>query len=245
MKQNLLVVAAVLLSSFTYAQEALTPENIKLDASKIKDQSYQQKWFFIRDTTKMEIGSIKVDINKKGDELTVITHVELNQMKGATWVDSAVAKLPYMAPVYHSSYNPQRDMVLHYGDDVTGYYLDKSTNTKTEINDAVEGKYFDSNLYTNFIPWLPLNEGYQTKFTIYDYNPSASGLMTAVVSGVEKGEYRTEKAGKRPVWVVTVSDNIGGGKNDQKLYIDQETRQIWQQQISAGGRLMLLKTVED
>ena len=56
-------------------------------------------------------------------------------MKGAPsdWTDETSAKLPKLAPVKHSSFNMQRDMVLNFGKEVTGYYLDKTTNKKLRL----------------------------------------------------------------------------------------------------------------
>ncbi|UII27175.1 hypothetical protein LVD15_01750 [Fulvivirga maritima] len=245
MKKRILVAAAVLMSTFSFAQEKLTPANVKFETTKIKDQSYRQKWVMIRDTINIELGNIQVDVQKNDDELTLVTHVQLNQMKEVDWVDSAVAKLPNLAPKYHSSYNPQRDMVLNFGTVITGYYQNNTTGETTLINQPEDELYFDSNIYTNFIPWLPLKKGYKAQISIYDYNPAKSGLMTVTITGVEKGEYQTEQSGKRPVWIVKLTDNIAGSENKQKIYVDRKTSEIWLQEITSGDRVMQMIRVEE
>tara|TARA_R110002051_G_scaffold87713_4_gene154471 strand:+ start:8138 stop:8260 length:123 start_codon:yes stop_codon:yes gene_type:complete len=40
-------------------------------------------------------------------------------------------------------------MVLKFGDKITGYYLDKQTNTKTPISEEARNSYFDSNFTLN------------------------------------------------------------------------------------------------
>lgn len=96
------------------------------------------------------------------------------------------------------------------------------------------------------INWLPLNSTFKTDINIYDYNPNGKkGLLKAQVLGVKEGSYQSKKLGKRMVWIVAVSDEIGGPNGAKSLYyIDQLTRQTLKQEITIGGRVMEMTLVE-
>src|SRR5438045_3432921 len=112
----------------------------------IRNEHYKMGWYSITDTTETEIGSITTVIKKNNDSIMVIAEITRMQMKGQ-WIDSTIADSKNMMPIYHSSYNQRRDMVLHFGKIVTGYYHDKIKNTKDNINDTTNESYFDSNIY--------------------------------------------------------------------------------------------------
>lgn len=235
-----------LLALSMYGQTPLSPANSTLEKKWIRDEQFRQRWYIIKDSSKLEIGKVTSSFKTGKGSLTVIATVAMNQ-PGTAWTDSTVASSTNLQPIYHSSYNGQRDMVLHFGTTVTGYYTDKLKGTSTIINDNIAGDYFDSNLYPSIIRWLPLQEGYQQEISIYDYNPSGkTGLIKAYITDVKKGTYQTALSGSHPVWLVTVTDEIGNGvKTSSRYYIDQADRRPWKQEINANGRIMSLELMED
>jgi hypothetical protein len=235
----------IFIAPFVNAQTRLTPGKNVVNKKWLTSREYQMAWYALKDTDKFEIGTVNTNIISGKKELTVITRVNMKQMK-SPWIDSTIADAETLAPVYHSSYNGQRDMVLHFGKVVTGFYTDKIKNTGTTINDTTNGSYFDSNLYPALISWLPLKEEYNQDISIYDYNPNGRiGILKASVKNVTKGVYETKKSGPRNVWVVTVSDEIGGGENGiSTYYIDINDRRVWKQEIDAGGRKMVMELLE-
>jgi hypothetical protein len=228
------------------AQEKLTPASNGIEKKWLKDQQYRMAWYGVRDTAKIQIGTVETKFSKTHNIVTVVTKVSMKQMK-TPWVDSTVAYLKNLAPIRHSSYNGQRDMVLNFGRVVTGFYLDKLKNRSITISDTTETAYFDSNLYPALIAWLPLKEGFKKDISVYDFNPNGkTGVLTASVQSVTKGTYKSLRSGERTVWIVTVSDELGGGGNTINTYfIDMVDRKLWQQQISAGGRKMMMVLMED
>ncbi|OUR97635.1 hypothetical protein A9Q86_15595 [Flavobacteriales bacterium 33_180_T64] len=58
----------------------------------------------------------------------------MNQAK-TKWFDITIAHINNLKPMYHSSYNQQRDRGLNFDEKVTGYYFDKKTHTKSEISE--------------------------------------------------------------------------------------------------------------
>jgi hypothetical protein len=202
-------------------------------------------WYALRDTAKFEMGKVTTQILVNKKRLTVITGVNMKNMK-TPWIDSTVADIKTLSPIMHSSYNMQRDMVLNFGKIVTGFYTDKIKKTNSVVNDTAGTRYFDSNLYPVLLGWLPLSNGYTQDISIYDYNPSAKiGVLKATIKGVTTRTYQSDKNGIRDVWVVSVSDEIGNGENGvSTYYFDKTDRRLWKQEINANGRKMIMKLVE-
>jgi len=225
------------------AQPILTPGKKFFENKWIYNTSYEMLWYAIKDISKFEIGKISTQIVKDKNNVTVITQVNMKNAK-APWIDSTIADISTLQPVYHSSYNKQRDMVLHFGKIVTGYYKDKMKQNYTSINDTTKTAYFDSNLYPTLLGWLPLKDGYKQDISIYDYNPAGKiGVLKASIKEVKSGIYESA-AGNKNVWVVTVSDEIGDDGNVSTYYFDKNDRKLWKQEINSGGRKMVLQRVE-
>ena len=228
----------------SWSQQIIVPKKNVAEKKWIHDQSYQMKWTMLKDTLRFEIGIVNIGVRVTKKTALVITEVKLNSTP-SSWIDSTIVQKSDLSPVYHSSYNVQRDMALHFGKDVTGFYRDKQTGKTTQIVQDVKPGYFDSNFYPMLINWLPLNPKLIADINIYDYNPSGkTGLLKAQIVGVTHGTYQSSKSGKRKVWVVKVSDEIGVNGTSTISYIDQSTRQTYKQHISAGGRTMEMTLVE-
>jgi hypothetical protein len=227
------------------AQEKLIPGKKAVENKWIKNEDYQMTWYMIRDTSRVEIGKVSTQIIYANNQLIVVMQVVMKQSK-SPWTDSTIADAKTLSPVYHSSQNSNRYMSLQFNNPVTGVYADKLKNTNTAISDTTREKYFDSNLYPALIRWLPLREGYKKDIAIYDYNPAGkTGVLKASVHEVKKGIYHSSLSGDHAVWIVSVSDEIGGGKNDQSIYfIDRSDRKLWKQEITAGSRKMMMVLTE-
>ncbi|MDB5208717.1 MAG: hypothetical protein JWR72_3792 [Flavisolibacter sp.] len=227
------------------AQISLVPGRSSFEKAWIKNETYQMTWFAIRDTVKFEIGEVDTQILTDKKFVTIVTEVKLKNSK-APWIDTTIADISTLAPIRHTSYNMQRDMVLNFGKIVTGSYNDKLKQQDRLISDTTGTAYFDSNIYPALIAWLPLNEGYKQNIAIYDYNPSGkTGVIKASIENVASGIYESIKSGSRNVWVVTVTDEIGNGKDGFMIYyIDKNDRKLWKQEINAGGRKMIMQRKE-
>lgn len=218
----------------------LNPDNITAKKKFIKNESSTMTWFMLQDTAKIEIGEVFTKIEKKKGRIVVITTVDRKQT-ASKWVDSTIVETTDFKPVYHSSFNQQRDMVLNFGKEVTGYYLDKKTGKKTMISEKTEKPYFDSNFYPQLIRWLPLKDGYSTVISIFDYKPTTkTGVMTATVKSVQKTSVNFNGQ-EHSVWKVQVTDDISGNTAVSTYYIDDKTRKILKQDIDFNGRKMSME----
>lgn len=240
MKLNLFV-SMMLLSLFTKAQLTLTPENITIDKKIIKDETYTMNWYIVKDTIKREFGKVTTQIVNNKQTILVITKVALKGAKNL-WVDSTIVSSNNFKPIYHSSYNSQRDMAINFEKVVKGYYKDKMQNSMININDTVNASYFDSNFYTTLLRWLPLSDNYTSTLKIYDYNPNKKGLMNAYVKEVKSSIFKLNPSNETQVWEVNASDEIGGAQNSNVYYyIDKKTRVLYKQVIDFGARKMVME----
>jgi hypothetical protein len=157
-------------------------------------------------------------------------------------IDSTIADKTTLRPVYHSSHNAQRNMVLKFGDIITGSYADKQKGTIIPITDSAANSFFDSNLYPTLIRWLPLRTGYMKDLAIYDYNPRGkTGVMKVSVICVRQSDYLHQNRELKRVYLVTVKDEISQGTTT--YYVDVQTRKLWKMVIAVGERKMMMEAV--
>jgi hypothetical protein len=228
-----------------WSQQIIVPKKNVAEKKWIHDQTYQMNWTMLKDTMRLEIGNVNISVKVSKKMALIVTEVKIKSSP-SSWIDSTIVKKADLSPVYHSSYNAQRDMVIHFGKAVTGFYRDKRSGKTTQIAQDVAPGYFDSNFYPMLINWLPLNPTLIADINIYDYNPNGkTGLLKAHIVGITEESYQSRNLGKRKVWVVEVSDEIGGPSGSTTIYyIDQLNRQTYKQRISAGGRSMEMTLVE-
>lgn len=227
------------------SQDLLAPGKNHVEKKWIRPASSEMTWYALKDSVKIEIGTISTELLTGNEKLILVTRVKMKNRNGS-WIDTSIADMTSLSPEYHSSFNSQRDMVLRFGKIVTGYYRDKAKNTYTEISDTTGAAYFDSNLYPALLGWLPLHESYKQDISIYDYNPRGKiGICTASVKEVKSGIFQSGKSGLRETWVVTVVDELGSGPaGSSTYYFDKTDRRLWKQEINAGGRTMLMQRAE-
>ncbi|HTE24658.1 DUF3108 domain-containing protein [Flavitalea sp.] len=240
MKQ-FLILLIFLVPAMAFSQMLLKPGNPCIEYKRISDETSNMIWYLMQDTTKIEIGRITSDIQTDSLNLTVITTVRMRQAPTA-WIDSTIADRNSLKPVYHSSYNTQRDMIIRFDSLITGYYADKEKRSTISISDSPSMDYFDSNLYPTLIRWLPLKTGFTKDLSIYDFNPNGkTGVMKVSVIAVRQCEYIYQDKEIKKVYLVTVKDEISSGTTT--YFIDIETRKLWKMVIASGERKMVMEAV--
>ena len=239
MKQSLSLIILSLIFFQSGAQE-MGPTTNTFDSSLIKNEEYTFTWYMFQDTLRHEIGRVTTKIIEKGGETTFITDVK---MPNATmpWIDSTVVKTKDFAPVYHVSQNRNRDMAMHYGKGVTGFYLDNKTGKRIELDENPTGSYFDSSSYPHLIRWMPLKEGYQETISIFDFNPNAKiGKLTVTIKDVSSVQLKVTN-GTIDAWKVYVTDDISDNQVNNYYFIDKETHELIKQEIEVQGRKMVME----
>tara|TARA_R110002051_G_scaffold212635_2_gene277721 strand:+ start:5382 stop:6113 length:732 start_codon:yes stop_codon:yes gene_type:complete len=221
----------------------ITPNCNPFDSDLLKDENYRMIWYLEKDTAKLEIGKISTNIKVHNHNVCVTKSVALVGVH-SKWVDTTIAKIKNLKPIYFSSFNEERDMVLKFDEFITGYFFDKKANDKIDIGIVKSNLYFDSNIYPQLIRWLPLKSEYQAVIKIFDYKPyGISGALNVYIMNTVKGEYIASEDDIRSVWIVTVADEIGDGKTINTYYIDTETRKIWKQEVVTAGRKMVMEVI--
>ncbi|NML36274.1 hypothetical protein HHL17_03595 [Chitinophaga sp. G-6-1-13] len=213
------------LSGYTQAQG-------KFDPKLLKNDRYTLACYKVKNGHETPIGTLTVGLHAAGDKFSVITLTAFTGME--VWKDTAVSDLKSFRPVYRSSHNSMREMVLHFEDDITGYHIDKKTGRENQIKESGNRSFVDSYTYPFLLSTLPLNSGYQTDFSVYDYKPAnTDNVKTAVVQEVKNSTYVSQLTGNHDVWEVTVHEPSTGEKSIS--YIDKKTRHLWQVDIFSKG----------
>lgn len=234
----------VLFSNNAFGQKKIiSPDHNTFDSKLIKAGTSKMTWYMLQDTLKIEIGKVNTEVSKKDGNVVIITKVEMKETS-VQWTDTTVAKINTLKPVYHSSFNQQRDMVLNYDQEISGYYLDKKTNTKTSISEQTTKSYFDSNIYPQLIRWLPLKDNYTQTISIFDYNPNAeTGVITATIKKVTSGFIIINEQ-KKEIWKVSTTDDISDNKVINTFFIEKESRKLLKHDIDMQGRKMSMELTE-
>ena len=227
-----------------FSQEIpITPENNPADINLLKSETSKMDWYMIRDSIEIKIGEITTEIKEENESTLIITTVNMGQAN-SKWVDTTIVRTNSFEPVYHSSYNQQRDMVLKFDEKITGYYLDKQNDTTIQISEETDRSFFDSNFYPQLIRLLPLKDGYSNTILIFDYNPkSKTGIMTATIKDTKRSSINHNGELKQ-IWKVETTDEISGNSAISSYYIDISTRKILKQEIDFGDRKMIMNLIE-
>ena len=185
-----------------------------------------------------EICTFTVDVRAAGNHLSVFTTLQfLNSAE--QWKDTSISDIKTFKPLYRSSFSKDKAYVLHYGKDVTGYYMDRRTNKRTVVKEVVNDFFLDSYAYPYLLGSLPLTTGYKAALPVYDYKPGeTSNLKSVRIQEVTTDVYRSEFTGDHKVWRVQVLEEA---TNDvYHYYIDKDNRRIWKIEVSLNGQQLLL-----
>jgi hypothetical protein len=224
-----------------FSQILITPGSKCIEYNRIADEKYNMTWYLMQDTNAIEIGTVVNDIRTDSVNVTVVTTVKMRQA-ATVWIDSTIAERNSLRPVYHSSYNAQRDMTIRFGSSITGSYADKQKGTILSIADTIPSAFFDSNMYPTLIRWLPLRTGFTKDFPVYDFNPNGkTGVMKVSVICVRQSDYRHRSMEVKRVYLVTVKDEISQGTTT--YFIDVATRKLWKIVIAIGERKMMMEAI--
>ncbi|NSL86274.1 hypothetical protein ECE50_005510 [Chitinophaga sp. Mgbs1] len=155
------------------------------------------------------------------------------------WVDTSIVDAGSLKPVYRSSYNRKRNLVLRYGKEVTGYYLDNSNGEKTVVKDQVNATVLDDYAYPYLLGLLPLTSGYSTSLDVYSFKPeNSSHVKQARVEEVKSNIYTSKLTGTHKVWQVSVLEESTGER--YVYYLDKDTRRIWKVDIYNQGQHLVM-----
>lgn len=243
MKNILTLLFTFTVFGLTAQTKKMVPGDPSIETKWIKNEKYQMLWMAIRgESEKYIVARINYEVVTGPKKLSILSSVDVNKAT-TKWLDSTIVAMPSLKPIHHYSDNLERGVSLNFGKTVTGKYEDKVNKKKTVIDDAVQGEYFDSNFYPYLIRLLPLKEGYTQEISTYDYSPAKKGLLTASITKVKSGTYKTKK-GVVPVWIVSSVETIKGQQSNVDYFIGKKDRIIWKQDIFDGYQTTRIERLE-
>ncbi len=113
MKKTLYILLFIFGASVqVFSQETLlSPSNNTANKQLINSETSEMSWFMLQDTLKIQIGNIQTQIQKEKERIYLITTV--NMKKSPTkWMYSTILETQTLKPIYHSSFNQQKYMLL-------------------------------------------------------------------------------------------------------------------------------------
>lgn len=233
-----LLTAFLAVASWSNAQVLLTPAATVFDKKFLKSGSYDMACYLIRDGQQVEFSTFNFQIHVTDKSLGVYTTVQTNGSKQSL-IDTSVSDLQTFKPIYRSSFGQNKDMVVHFGKDITGYHFDKKSKKRTAIKEAGPLAFFDSYTYPYIIGLLPLATGYKTDLAVYDYKPeNNTNKKRARIEEVKSNIYVSPVTGEHKVWAVSVWEE---STNDRYVYhVDKDTRRLWKVEVKTQGQQVLM-----
>ncbi|MVT08273.1 DUF3108 domain-containing protein [Chitinophaga tropicalis] len=236
-----LISAALLIVALTAgkAQTVLVPGENVFDKKFIKNSTYEMACYANINGQDMEVSSFNIQIIHDSKTLAVYTTLRMTGAKELS-MDTSIADWNTFKPIYRSSSNQTRDMVLHFGKEVTGYYYDKQNKKRYPVKDPVNsGSFFDSYAYPYILGLLPLTTGYKNDIAVYDFKPeNSTNTKVARIEEVKSNLYKSNLTDDHKVWQVSIFEEA---TNDRYLYyIDKDTRRLWKIVIQTRGQQLVL-----
>lgn len=221
-----------------FAQSIITPATNSVEKKWVRTGVTEMTCFTKSGNQWAPFGSFEISIRQSNSRLQVSTALSLNNSE-KRWLDTSISEMSSFKPVYRSSYTPDRNMVLRFGKEVTGYYLDKTTNKRTAVQESLHGHFFESYTYPYLLAALPLATGYKGELAVYDYKPGfTKNVKKALIEEVKSNVYKSDLTGEHKVWQVSVSEEATGDKYD--YYIDKESRRLWKIEVYSKNQQILM-----
>ncbi|MCW3465937.1 DUF3108 domain-containing protein [Chitinophaga nivalis] len=220
------------------AQTATTPENIPFEKKWLKSGKSEMACFVLNGGRQIDIGTFAIDIQLNSEHLSIYTTLHLAGNNGQR-IDTSIADARTFKPLYRSSFDKSKEVLLKYGKEVTGYYYEKQGAKRTKVKEPINESFLDSYCYPYLLGLLPLSSGYSVSMPVYDYRPENNQhISKAVVQEVKSNMYVSKLTGAHKVWQVSVFEEA---TNDKYIYyLDKETRRMWKVDIFSKGQQLLM-----
>lgn len=241
MKSGIIATVLCLLffAGLVSGQTLLTPGQVKFNESGLRNSKAEFAYYAVDNGQQVEIGNFFIETKLTDEQFTVATELKLHS-NANRWIDTSISDRQSLRPVYRSSVSPEKKLVLRYGTEVKGEYLDKNTGKKAPIRHTVEVSFFDSYLYPYMLSLLPLTTGYKADISVFEFKPGQSKhVKRSRIEEVVNNLHKSPLTGEHKVWKLSVFEEA---TNDRyTYYIDKEDGRIWKIDIqSKNTRLVLI-----
>ncbi len=240
--KSLILLFFIAMSTLGYSQNILTPDKNVFDNKWLKIGKSEFAYSVITNNKLVEIGTFTIETNTTNSTLSIYTILSLFNATDK-WIDTSISEMNTFKPIYRSSFNKNKEFVLHFKNNVTGYYFDKLAQKRTTVKDPLNEKGFDSYTYPYLIGTLPLTTGYKAAIAVYDYKPdNQSNFKKSIIEEVKSNFHKSSFTGDHSVWQVTVLETATNERYN--YYIDKDSRRLWKVEIFSNGQHILLTDKE-
>ena len=233
----------VLLQILCIAQITILPGNKSINTSLLKTGTYRMAYTISYNDKWVPLGEYVIELSIVNKQLKVNATLSFAKT-AARWTDNFVADATSFLPVSNYSDRDARTLSLSFSNKLTGFYLDKKSQTKKPINQNIPGNCFDVSVYPYIIQMLPLELGYRAILPVFDYEAADNTKIHRIeITEVKTDIYTSDLTGEHAVWKVTVLEGNTGHLFN--YFIDKSTRRIWKINIvSAKGDKITISDVE-
>ena len=163
------------------------PGDGRLDARRVRPGVSRYAWVIERGGQVQPVGSVTDSITATRDRGHPALARTLTAQRGnSLLVDSSVSLARSLVPRSHRSHQPRRTMVLAFdGARVRGSVSPTQGETVT-FDSTLATPVFDSSNWDLLVRSLPLREGLEARFPVYDHDNGGLVWYTARVTGVER-----------------------------------------------------------
>jgi hypothetical protein len=242
MKNTLLIVLLFIITLSSLAQQVLAPGAPDFEKKWLRNGKTEMGYYVWNEGKWTEIYSFSYEIQTTSTTLSVFTQLKALYSTDL-WTDTAISEAATFRPIYRSSVNNDKEYVLRFGKEISGYYYDKKSKKRAVVNETAGKPFFDSYTYPYLLGLLPLNSGYKQDLPVYEYKPGRTDqVKLAKIQSVKNNVFNSQLTGEHKVWQVSVLEEA---TNDQyEYYIDKDDRRIWKIDIRSGKQQLLLVNKE-
>jgi hypothetical protein len=242
MKNTFLNVILYFLPVSSFAQQALTTGTPDFEKKWLRNGKTEMGYYVRNEGKWTELYSFSYEIMATTKTFSVYTHLQ-SKYGAEQWTDTAISEAGTFRPIYRSSVNNDKEYVLRFGKEVSGYFYDKKSKKREVVREAQGNSFYDSYTYPYLLGLLPLSSGYKHDLPIYEYKQGRSdNVKVARIQAVKNNVYVSQLTGEHKVWQVSVLEEA---TNDQyEYYIDKADRRIWKIEVRSGNQQLLLLNKE-
>lgn len=231
-----------LLSLTAVAQQSVTPGAADFEKKWLRSGMTEMGYYAWKEGKWLEICSYSFEIRTDQQKLSVFTHLKFLH-SAEQWTDTSVSDAGTFQPIYRSSFSNDKEYVLRFGKEVSGYYLDKKNKKNEIVKVAVGSNFFDSYTYPYLLGLLPLSSGYKKDLPVFEYKPDHSDhVKLARIQSVKTNVFVSQLTGEHKVWQVSVLEEAT--QDQYEYYIDKADRRIWKIEVRSGSQRLLLLNKE-
>ncbi|MBL7757330.1 MAG: hypothetical protein JNL59_08050 [Chitinophagaceae bacterium] len=231
-----------LLSLTAVAQQSVTPGAADFEKKWLRSGMTEMGYYAWKEGKWLEICSYSFEIRTDQQKLSVFTHLKFLH-SAEQWTDTSVSDAGTFQPIYRSSFSNDKEYVLRFGKEVSGYYYDKKNKKREIVKVAVGSNFFDSYTYPYLLGLLPLSSGYKKDLPVFEYKPDHSDhVKLARIQSVKTNVFVSQLSGEHKVWQVSVLEEAT--QDQYEYYIDKADRRIWKIEDRSGNQHLLLLNKE-